>query len=723
MSSFISSLDSNNLFDILKQSNEATAIYTSYNLIIQFVNNPMLKIWGKNESVHGKRFEDALPEMEGQPFTQLLKNVWLQEKEYNATDTPATLEINGEMITSYFDFTYKPIFDEKGKIFCILHTAADVTERVNAQMLILQKDAKEKQITEELTIANREFKITHYNLNKSIAELATLNGKYSEVNIKLKEANDKINFLNNELKKENTDLIFDNKELEKLNKTILNLNNKIIESETSFGHLIEQAPVATLLVKGNEFIITMINKSMLELIGKDESIIGKKLFEELPELIGQPAANMLMETFEKGISHQDYSSPVFINRRGKLEKGYFNFTYTPLIENGKVVGVIDMATEVTPQVLAIQEKDDTILQKSLLEETLRKSEERLQGILETMAEGVCVVNDEGKVVYINPMAQNILGISEKDIQMKTYSELNLTTTKLDGSQLPQDEYPIYLIFKNKKSIYDYEIGICTPNQQQKYISVNAAPLFDQNGKISGGIATFMDVTARRMTIQGKDDFISIASHELKTPVTALKATLQLLKRSHSKLSAESREKLLLQSNNSLEKLSGLISNLLDASRIDHGQLYLEKKAILISDLFEDCRSTITTDPQKIIVRGDLNQMIEGDSLQIGRVITNLINNALKYANNSEKIILSAELIDNQNIKICIIDEGPGIPAEKIPHLFERYYRTDYSGQKFSGLGLGLYICSDIITKHGGKIGVESEIGKGTEFWFTLPLYH
>ncbi|WP_312079395.1 PAS domain S-box protein [Chryseobacterium sp.] len=722
MKNFQSSLNQNSLFEILRQSNDATAIYTSADLVIGFVNDAMLKIWGKNSSVHGLRFEDAIPEMEEQPFTQLLKNVWINQTEYNAVDTPATLEINGEMVTSYFDFTYKPIFDENGNIFCILHTAADVTERFKARELVHNKEIREKEITEELKIANRDFQITNNNLNKSIKDLDVLNTDYIDINKKLEEANQKINFLNSELKKENTSLLFDNNELEQLNKTIQQLNTKLTESEESFSHLIQQAPVATLLVKGHDFKIQMINKSMLNLLGKDKSIIGKKLFEVLPELRGQRAANMLIESFEKGISLHDFSNPVFIHRHGSLEKGFFNFTYTPFIENGKVTGVIDMAMEVTPQVLAIQEKDETIREKTILEETLRENEQRLQGILETMAEGVCVIDAEGKLMYVNPMAQQILGLQERSLKSRTYDNLKWNLTKLDGSPLSTEEHPMTLMLQSVKPIHDHEIAIQRPDGQMTYISVNAAPIFDDNGTLTGGIGTFMDVTARRMVIQGKDDFISIASHELKTPVTALKATLQLLQRSHKKLSHESREKLLFQSNKSLEKLSSLLINLLDATRLEQGHLQLEKKSFVIYELFDDCCDNLkTNENQKIIFKGNKQQILEADHQQIGRVMTNFITNAIKYAPLSETIIVNAQKLSDSEFKISVKDTGPGIPKEKLKYLFERYYRAEYKGQKFSGLGLGLYISADIIKNHGGKIGVESSFGNGSEFWFTLPI--
>lgn len=715
MTDFLSNLGTEAILGILSQSDDAIAIYTGSELTIQLANDAMLRIWGKDQSVHGKSFSEALPEMKNQPFTQLLKDVWETGKIYQAKNTPATLEIDGELITSYFDFTFKPIVDKTGKVYCILHNASDVTERVKAWDLILEKEKLEQQVNEELRVLNEEIQSTN-------EELTVLNNEYNTTNEQLDQSNKRYqdNIIN--LDRFNKVLESRNSDLKELNNTILQLNTKLSESKLSFRNLIDQAPIATMLVTGDNFIITMINTSMLELIGKDSSIIGKPLFEELPELKGQRAAEMLIETFKYGKSHTDYSNPVLLNRRGTLEKGFFNFTYTPFIENGKVTGVIDMAVEVTPQVLAIDERDKIIFEKSELEETLRKSEQRLQGILDTMAEGVGVIDLQGQLIYANPMAQQILGLSESIIKDRTYDDPQWQNLRLDGTPLPSEEHPMAIMLSTGKPVYDHEIGVQPPERDRFYISINAAPIFDKEGNLSGGIGTFMDVTTRRMITQGKDDFISIASHELKTPVTSLKASLQLLQRSHEKLSAENRDKLLNQSIISLDKLSHLITDLLDTSRIEQGHLKLDKKSFILEELFEDCRAIIAQNtPQKIIFEGDTSYILEADHQQIGQVMANFITNAIKYAPESENIIIRADKMDNNEIKISVIDTGPGIPPQKLKHLFERYYRTNYHGQKFTGLGLGLYISAEIIKNHGGQIGVDSEEGKGSIFWFTLPL--
>lgn len=722
MTHFFYALGIGPLLEILQQSGDATAIYTGPELTIQFANDAILAMWGKDNSVIGKTLQDALPELKGQPFTAILNQVWETGEMYKAQEMPATLDIQGELITSYFDFTFKPVTDKDGKIYCILHTAKDVTELVEARRIVLEKENYEQEIKEELRASNEELRLNNEKLGDSNKIIHDLNQQIRKENNSLLSGNKKFQDDITNLGDLNKDLISRNEELKNLNDTITKLNNKLSESDLSFSNLIDQAPVAIMLLKGDRFIITMINDAMLELIDKDHSVIGKSLFEIFPELNGQPAAEMLIETFRTGKPNSDHSNPVILNRGGQLEHGYFTFNYTPFIEDGKVTGVIDMAVEVTPQVLAIREREEIIIEKSLLEETLLKSEQRLQGILETMAEGVGVIDATGRLVYANPMAQHILGLSESKIKERTYDDPQWQNLRLDGSPLPSDEHPMSIMMSTGKPVYDHEIGVQAPEREIMYISINAAPLFDAEGNLTGGIGTFMDVTTRRMISQGKEDFISIASHELKTPVTALKASLQLLQRSHDRLPPESRAKLLNQSVTSLDKLSGLINSLLDTSRIEQGQLKLEKRPFTISELFDDCCSNFSEiTSQEIIFQGDIDQLVVADNQQIGQVMINFITNAIKYAPESKQILITAKKISDHEIKISVRDQGPGIPKEKLEHLFKRYYRTNYHGQKFTGLGLGLFISGDIIKEHGGKVGVESEQGQGSEFWFTLPI--
>ena len=218
----------------------------------------------------------------------------------------------------------------------------------------------------------------------------------------------------------------------------------------------------------------------------------------------------------------------------------------------------------------------------------------------------------------------------------------------------------------------------------------------------------------------KDEFISIASHELKTPITSLKAALQLLTRMKDNPSPTMFPVLLAQSTKSMEKVSSLIDDLLNVTRLNEGQIQLNKSTFNLVALLNACCTHVRADGKhEIIVKGDEDIEVFADENRIDQVVVNFVNNAVKYAPLSKNIYIFIAK-ENGITKVSVKDGGPGIPEEKRLHLFDRYYRTDYQGGQYSGLGLGLYICSEIIKRHGGSIGVNSEVGKGSSFWFTLP---
>ncbi|WP_299285953.1 ATP-binding protein [uncultured Mucilaginibacter sp.] len=365
------------------------------------------------------------------------------------------------------------------------------------------------------------------------------------------------------------------------------------------------------------------------------------------------------------------------------------------------------------------EVNDQLLQSN---DKLTASEQRFQYILDTMAEGVGIIDQTGQMVYANNMAQQILGLTHSEIKDRTFDDPRWQNLRIDGSPLPPEEHPMAVMMRTGLSLFDQEIGVQPPDKERFYVSINAAPIIEKGtGKITGGIGTFMDVTNRRRILQQKDEFINVVSHELKTPVTSLKAAMQVLNRMKDNPRQEVFSKMLAQSNTSLNKLSGLINDLLDSNRISLGQLQLKKTRFSIADLVNDCCSHVrTAGTHEIILQGDIQQEVTADESQIDQVIVNLVNNAVKYAPDSKTIEIGIEHL-GQEAKISVKDNGPGIPVDQIPRLFDRYYRADYSSIQFSGLGLGLYISSEIIKKHGGRIGVDSAPGKGSSFWFTLPL--
>lgn len=221
-------------------------------------------------------------------------------------------------------------------------------------------------------------------------------------------------------------------------------------------------------------------------------------------------------------------------------------------------------------------------------------------------------------------------------------------------------------------------------------------------------------------IAQKDEFIGIVSHELRTPITALKGYVQILSRK-APLNDTITTKMLQQAEKSAEKLNDLVGDLLSVSKIVNNVLQLNKTAVTLQELLDSCyKMADFPADQELRISGDVSLKVNVDRPHIERLLYNLIDNAIKYAPNSKTIEIDVKQKENF-AEITVSDKGPGIMAEKIQLLFQRYHPTYNSSTQTHGLGLGLYLCAQLIKLHGGEIGVESQ-AQGSKFWFTLPLF-
>jgi PAS domain S-box-containing protein len=249
------------------------------------------------------------------------------------------------------------------------------------------------------------------------------------------------------------------------------------------------------------------------------------------------------------------------------------------------------------------------------------------------------------------------------------------------------------------------------------------PIRDARGNVVQWFGTNTDVTEQKKLEQQKDEFIAIASHELKTPVTSLKVYTQLLERRFRRTGSEQESALLKKMDAQLDKLTDLIKDLLDVSRIEGGQLLFHYSSFDFNELIEE----VIEETQRMAVRHTIAQeltssvVLNGDRERIGQVLTNLLTNAIKYSPQADTIVVKTAHKD-ELIITTVQDFGIGIAREKQSRIFERFFRIEDATQAtYPGLGLGLYISAEFVKRHGGAIWVESEEGKGATFSFSLPL--
>ena len=236
-------------------------------------------------------------------------------------------------------------------------------------------------------------------------------------------------------------------------------------------------------------------------------------------------------------------------------------------------------------------------------------------------------------------------------------------------------------------------------------------------------ALLEEIEFRKEAERKKDEFISIASHELKTPLTSIKGYIQVLERSIDKCDLSTIKNRVIKVRDQIEKLNQLVADLLDISKIENGKLKFNKQYFSIDNLLENIIDVMQHSyPDFEIKRtGVAGKKIFGDEMRIEQVIVNFISNAIKYSPGTKEIEVSVTICNNK-LYIAVKDFGIGILPEHQKNIFNKFYRADDTSARFQGLGIGLYISKEIITRHRGVIGVISKEGEGSEFYFYLPIH-
>lgn len=232
-----------------------------------------------------------------------------------------------------------------------------------------------------------------------------------------------------------------------------------------------------------------------------------------------------------------------------------------------------------------------------------------------------------------------------------------------------------------------------------------------------------EIEFRKEAERKKDEFLSIASHELKTPMTSIKGYIQLLERSLDKNDPETVKVRLNKVQNQIEKLNLLIADLLDISKIESGKLKLNKQYFSFNDLLDHIIEIMQqSSPHiKILKKGNFELNLFADEMRIEQVIINFVTNAIKYGPDGEEIHLITEIREN-DLYFSVKDFGIGMSQEHVQKIFDKFYRIEETSTRFQGLGIGLYICQEIIERHQGKIGATSIPDQGSEFYFQIPLH-
>jgi len=367
-----------------------------------------------------------------------------------------------------------------------------------------------------------------------------------------------------------------------------------------------------------------------------------------------------------------------------------------------------------------------------LEESKRSIESektKSESILTSVGEGVMAIDRDRKIILFNKRAGELLGFAAKDVVGKKLE--TVLTFKYSGqSPLSIKETPMIQAMTSGKPVTvptSAELNMVTKSGRELAINSTAAPLIDLNGQVIGGVSVFQDVTKEREVDRMKSEFVSVASHQLRTPLSASKWFLELLLTDDKSNLTDEQAEFIRNVAESNERMISLVNDLLNVSRLESGSIGVTPEPTdlgeLINDILTEIKPGISERKQKLVIEAPSPALpkIKIDPKLVRQVIENMLANANKYTPEKGTVTIRWAKRD-QDVLIEVIDTGVGIPAGQQHRVFNKFFRADNVIQmQTEGTGLGLYVAREIVTASGGRIWFTSEEGKGTTFSFTLPL--
>ena len=347
---------------------------------------------------------------------------------------------------------------------------------------------------------------------------------------------------------------------------------------------------------------------------------------------------------------------------------------------------------------------------------IEESEKRFRRVANNAPVFIVITDLEGKITFANQLWLDFIG-SSLDEHLGSIAFANTH---------PEDVENCRAVFEESyynQSDFKLEYRVKRFDGRYRWMVNKGAPRYDVNGEFEGYTHAFMNIHEIKLQEKQKDLFIGMASHELKTPVTSMKGYVQLLSAKYKNSDDEFLKKALHTIDKQILVLTSLITDLLNLSKMKRGGLQLNKTFFDINELLETNVAQIRmVNPTHIIDLSKTNEIqVYADKERLGQVVTNFLTNAVKYAPNSKNIKVSASVQDDK-IRVAVRDYGIGIKEENKERIFKRFYREEGRDENtFPGFGIGLYIAADIIKKHKGTIGVDSEKGEGSTFHFTIPI--
>lgn len=522
-----------------------------------------------------------------------------------------------------------------------------------------------------------------------------------------------------------------------LRESQIQLQQQLVQIETIY----QSAPIG-LSVLDTELRFVRINQRLAQINGFSvEAHIGHTIRELLPEL-ADAAEQLLRPILETG-------EPVLnveINGETPAQPGVQRTwleSFLPLKDGERIIGINIVCEEITERKLTeaalIQAKAELevrvaertaelananydlrieILERRQAEAALRQSEAKFRSLSECSPVGIFMTDIQGQCTYTNPRYQTICNctfdeaLGEGWVQSIHPEEREEVTAGWFKAVSARQEF-------SGEIRYVYRDGTI------RFGRVQLAPILSVSGELMGYVGTVEDVTDSRAVEVMKNEFISIVSHELRTPLTSIRGSLGLLAAGVFKNKPESAQQMLNIAIHDTERLVRLVNDILDLERLDSQKVNLVKQWCDAATLMQQSVTTV----QSLATESNIMLCVESATIQVWvdcdriiQTLVNLVSNAIKFSPPETTVTLSVK-DQAEQVLFQVKDQGRGIPADKLDTIFGRFQQVDASdARQKGGTGLGLAICKSIVQQHGGKIWVESVVGEGSSFYFTLPKF-
>ena len=359
-----------------------------------------------------------------------------------------------------------------------------------------------------------------------------------------------------------------------------------------------------------------------------------------------------------------------------------------------------------------------------LHAVVEQERRRLQAVVEASPVGVLVVEaHSGKVVEINHEMRRLLGLAEGEAQDVVRVRDAAVLQRPNGEPFAPDDTPLRRALDHGERVLAQEMTIVLPGGRRTPVLMNAMPVLGRDGRVQSAIATVQDILPLEEMERLRSDFLGMVSHQLKTPLTAIKGSAATALGSRRPLNAEETRELFEIIDEQSDRMRDLVDNLLDMTRIESGKLTVQPEAMDLREAVQEAVTLFAQGGEAHEVQVDVDVLLpaaHADRRRATQVLINLLGNAAKFSPVERPIVVKANA-DRHMVTVSVRDEGRGIAPDKIPHLFKKFSQV-HAGGGFAGSGLGLAIGKGIIEAHGGRIWAESPgLGKGTTFTFTLPV--